>query len=155
MSIVRSLRMKRHICEKVLICIGRGLCGVYFKEINLFENFIFWKRCCFLCHPAELFPSFSQLGEENEHIQKVSLCGNRIVWLLHKHNFPHEQSSISDFMDNNSIIFMRCSLHFPSQLFILKNLQARWKLVRNTFFEEQLVGCSSDMLWQYENLQYF
>ena len=31
-------------------------------------------------------------------------------------------------------MFMRCSSYFPSQLFIFKNLPARWKLMRNTFF---------------------
>ena len=46
-------------------------------------------------------------------------------------------------MNNISIIFMTCSLYFPSPLFILKNIPARWKSMRNTFFEEQLVGCST------------
>ena len=45
-----------------------------------------------------------------------SLCGIIIIWLLYKHKFPHEQSSISDFMDNDSIIFRRCSSYFPSKM---------------------------------------
>ena len=43
-------------------------------------------------------------------------------------------------MANNSIIFMRCSLYFPSQLFILKNLPARWKLMRITFLRNSSWG---------------
>ena len=35
----------RHIFEKLRICIVRCLYSVYFKEIYLFENFIFGIRC--------------------------------------------------------------------------------------------------------------
>ena len=37
----------RHIFEKVLICIERGMYSVHFKEMNLFKNNIFWKGCSF------------------------------------------------------------------------------------------------------------
>ena len=57
-----------HIFEKVLICIERGRCSVYFKEMRLFGNFIFWKRCSFFYQQAELFLSLSQLGEEKEQL---------------------------------------------------------------------------------------
>ena len=25
------------------------------------------------------------------YIQKLSLCGNLFIWLVYKHNFPHEK----------------------------------------------------------------
>ena len=63
--------MEEHLTTyfwKVLMCIERGQYSVYFKEMNLFENFIFWKCCSLFYKPAELFPSISQLGEEKEHL---------------------------------------------------------------------------------------
>ena len=46
-------------------------------------------------------------------------------------------------MDNNSITFMRFSLHFPSQLSILKKSPSQMKIDEKHLFEEQLAGCSS------------
>ena len=49
---------------------SKGIIATYIlmqTEIEIFENFIFGKRCSFY-HPAELFPSFSQLGEEKKHL---------------------------------------------------------------------------------------
>ena len=60
--------ISRHVFEKVLICIEEGLYSVYLKEICVFANFIFGKKVFFFYQPAELFPSFSQLGEEKEHL---------------------------------------------------------------------------------------
>ena len=40
---------------------------LYFKEMNLFENVVF-----FFYQPAELFPCFSQLREEKEHLYQKS-----------------------------------------------------------------------------------
>ena len=36
---------------------------------------------------------------------------------------------------------MKYFWYFSSKLLILKNIQARWKLMRNTFFEENLMRC--------------
>ena len=38
----------RHIFEKVIICIERGLFSVYFKEMNLFKILFFEKGVLFL-----------------------------------------------------------------------------------------------------------
>ena len=38
----------RHIFEKVLICIDRGIFSTDINQMNTFENFIFGKRCSFL-----------------------------------------------------------------------------------------------------------
>ena len=45
--------------------------------------------------------------------------------------------------ENGTIFLSMCSLNFYSQGFILKNFPARWKLMKNTFSEEELVRCSS------------
>ena len=37
----------RHIFEKVLICIERGMYSVHFKEMNLFKKYIFLKKVFF------------------------------------------------------------------------------------------------------------
>ena len=66
-----------------------------------------------------------------------------IATLSRKFNFLHGKNRISEIMDKKSNIFRMGSLYFPSQMFFFFNLPARWKFMRNTFFEEQLVGCSS------------
>ena len=143
----------RHIFEKVLICIERGIFCTDIKEMNTFENFIFWKRCSFFTSQLSCSDPLASLEEKGN-----TFCNNHICILY-----------IKKLVYIESLVFACCiNITFPMNKVVFQILWAlfaffnwgvpqiflaRWKLMRNTFFEEQLVGCSSS-LWQNLNLHY-
>ena len=100
---------KRHlffVVEKVLICIERGIFCTDNKEINTFENVIFWKRCSFFTIQLSCTDPLARLKEKGNtfcdnhiyilYIKKIVYIETLVFGLLYKRNFPYEWSSISD-----------------------------------------------------------
>ena len=64
----------RHIFEKVLICIERGLYSVFLKEMNLFDNLIFGKRCSFLTSQLSFSHPLASLEKKRNSISNNHIC---------------------------------------------------------------------------------
>ena len=81
-SATRGAELKstsRHIFEKVLICIERGIFCTDIKEMNMFENFIFGKRCSFFTSQLSCSDPLASLEEKGN-----TFCNNHICILYRK-----------------------------------------------------------------------
>ena len=102
--VTKTKSTSRHIFKQILICIEEAFILFIWKIWN-FLKIIFKKMCSFSSQLSRSHPCASLDKKRNtffnNHIcilhitfHSLNLCRNRIVWLLHKNNFPHELSNI-------------------------------------------------------------